>query len=146
MAFQMVDADDGNIAHGGNGLGRHDADQHAADQPRPGRHGNGGKVIERDARRVQRFFHHMVDVVQMRAGGNFGHNAAIGFMLLLAEDEIGQNLPPARHDGDGGLITAGFNPQHDVCSGGRHADADPFFLLIPVYRKQDFDSKVCFYT
>ena len=46
----------------------------------------------------------------MRASGDFGNDAAVGFVDVdLGDDGVTQNLRAVLHDGRGGFITTGFD-------------------------------------
>jgi len=85
MALEVIDGIKGNIPAKGDGLGRHRAHQHPADQPRPAGGGHRLEIPHPKAGFGQRPVHHLVDPRKMRPGGHFGYNPAMpGVILDLA--------------------------------------------------------------
>ena len=113
MGFQMIDGDKGEAARRRQGLSRHHADQHAADQPWSRRGGDGVDAVPADARLVEGRLHDAADLVQMRAGRDLRHHAGEGLVVgQLLMHHVGQHLAPVAHHGGGGLVTAGFDTQN----------------------------------
>ena len=117
MGLQMIDRDERLAACQRQRLGRGQPDHDPADQPRPGRCGDGVDIAERQMRRRQRLFDQGVQGLDMGAGRDLGHDPAIGGMLVhLAEHDIGQDLAWARrratHDRHCGFVAAGLDPKH----------------------------------
>ena len=117
VALQMVDRDQGNAAHQGNRLCRHQADNHAADEPWAGGGGDRVYVVPAAVCLGKCVVDHVVKMGDMGARGDFRHHAAIGFMgLVLGPDRIGEDgataLPVAPHDGGGGLVAGRFDAEH----------------------------------
>ena len=119
VAFEMIDGDEGLVVGEGQRLGGHDADHHAADQPRPAGRGDGVEIGQPDARFVERLGDQPVDPLQMRPRGDLRHHTAEPPMFgELAVDRVGQDpadrLGPGRalDHGDGRLVAARFDAQH----------------------------------
>ena len=92
MAFQVVDGDEGQAVHGGDRLGRHDADDHAADQPRPAGRGDAAE-IEAEARFGHGAGDQPVEVFQMGTRRDFRNDAADRAVVgELRQHEIGENF------------------------------------------------------
>ena len=77
----MVDGDEGQVAHGGDGLGRHDADDHAADQARPAGRGDAVQLIEGQAGIGHGAGDQPVEMFQMGTRRDFRDDAAIGTVV-----------------------------------------------------------------
>ena len=97
----------------GNRFCRRDADQHAADQPWPGRRRNAGEGVKIEPGLFHCGGNDAVQNRDMGAGSDLGHDAAVGRVVLdLAEHDIGQNLRPCirgsaqAHDSGRGFVAA----------------------------------------
>lgn len=117
MGFQVIDGDKRQAPRGGQGLGGHHADQHAADQPGPSRGGDGIDPVPAVSGFGCGLFQggrdYGVDLIQMGTGRDLGHHAGEGLMVgQLLMDDVRQNLAPVRYNGGGGFVTAGFNAQN----------------------------------
>ena len=54
------------------------------------------------------------DDLHVRARGDLGYDAAVnGVQVSLGKDLIGQHLAPVAHEGDGRLVTGGFNRKNN---------------------------------
>ncbi len=123
MGFQMIDGDERQFPRRRQGLARHHADQHPADQARARRGGDGIDPVPADARLRQGRFDHRVDLIQMGAGRDLGHNPGEGLVLgQLLMNHVGQHLASVADDGGGGFVTTGFDAQNS------HVDKDGQFL------------------
>ncbi len=110
VAFEMIDGDERNFMHRRDHLGRHDAHEHAADQTwtRGGAHGI--EIGKAHAGLGHGFCDEAVEMGEMGARGDLGHDAAEDRMLLhLAEHGVREHLAASVDDGGGGLVTAGFD-------------------------------------
>ena len=113
MGLQMIDRDEGQASRGGQRLCRHHADQHAADQARPGGRRDGVQIVPADARLLHRPGDHRIDLIQVGAGRHLGHHAGEGLVVgQLLMDDVGQHRARVRHDGGGGFVTTGFDPEN----------------------------------
>ena len=71
--------------------------------------GHGIDIVKCEVCVIQRFFHYMVDMIKMRARGDFRHHTTIGLVLVyLRQHHVGENLAFVGDDGGCGFITAGF--------------------------------------
>ena len=90
VRFQVVDREKGPAARKRHRLRRGRAHQQAADQAGPGGGGDAVQVGEAEAGLRHRLAHQRVQAVEMGAGRDFGHDAAIGRMLAgLGEQALG---------------------------------------------------------
>jgi hypothetical protein len=90
---QVIDPDQGFAKPQRQPLGRHDAGQNPADQPRPRRDGDRIDGPKRDTGRLQRGLHRAVQALGMGAGGDLRDDAAIlGMKLRLADHDRRQDL------------------------------------------------------
>ena len=114
VAFQVVDGDEGQVAHGGDGLGGHDADDHAADQARPAGRGDAVQLVEGQAGIGHGAGDQAVEMFQMGTRRDFRDDAAIGAMVgKLGQHDIGQDLPPVGDHGGGRLVATRFDTEND---------------------------------
>ncbi len=89
MAFKVVYRQQGLVARHRQRLGRHQADDHPADQPRPGGGRHRIAIGQRHARLAQHPFHQRGEPFGMGARSDFGHHAAIGRVFcILAGDGL----------------------------------------------------------
>ena len=123
MALQMIDAVKRRAAGQRQCLAGCQADQHTADQPRSGGGGNGIHLFQFASGLGQRVGNQPVEMVDMRARGQFRHHAAIGRMQLnLAQHHIRQNIAAhttglgivrrQAHNGGSGLVATGLKAQN----------------------------------
>ena len=68
--------------NGGDGLGRHYPDQDTANQARSSSTGDGVEFSELFTGRCHRAGNDRVNVLEVRAGGNFRNYAAVGLVFL----------------------------------------------------------------
>jgi hypothetical protein len=116
VAFEVVDGDERPLRDGGDGLGHGDADHDAADQAGPAGGGDAIEVGEAQVGAPHRLGDQAVEVVEMAAGGDLRHDAAIGTVLVeLRQHDLGQHLPPVVHHRRCRFIAARFDPQNDHC-------------------------------
>lgn len=123
VPFQVIDTDERQAARRRNAFGRHQTDNDAANQARPRCDGNTIKLAPVDIGLFQGVFYQPVEVLDMGASGDFGHNTTKSAMRLdLGKNGIGQDfaacLALARcgmraHNGGGGFVAACFNAQYD---------------------------------
>ncbi len=113
MAFEMIDRQQRQPARRREALGRHQADNDAADQAGAGGCRHTVEIVPADARFVHRLGDQPVEMLDMGAGGDFRHNAAKGRMFGdLRENDVGENFAPgvracaAAHDGGSRLVAA----------------------------------------
>ncbi len=116
VALQMIDRDEGKPARPGDRLRGQRAHHDATDQARPAGGGDAVEVAEADAGIRHRARDQPVEMVEMAAGGDLGHDAAEGAMLVeLREHAVRQDRAAAvgvpAHDGRGRLVAGGLKPQ-----------------------------------
>lgn len=87
MAFEVVDGDEGDFLGGGNGFARHHADHDAADQPWAAGGGDAVELFKFEFCFVHGGLDEGVKVIDVGARGEFGYDAAKGFVLF----ELGEN-------------------------------------------------------
>ena len=93
----------------GQPLGKVDAHQHRADEPRRKRHGHGVHVGHRHAGVGQRLVNGGADILRM-AAGDLRHNAAVERLLFDAGgDDVGDDLPPILHNRRRGFVAGGLD-------------------------------------
>ncbi len=118
---QMVDADHRQAGGGTQRLGRHQPGQDAADQPRPGRNGNGVQVHERQPGLVQSLRNAGVETFDMRTRRDFGDDPAKGRMqpgLALHHGRQDVAAAAARpHDRGRGIVAAAFDAKDSQAGG-----------------------------
>ena len=94
----------------GQPLGKVDAHQHRADEPRRKRHGHGVHVGHRHAGVGQRLVNGGADILRMAAAGDLRHNAAVERLLFDAGgDDVGDDLPPILHNRRRGFVAGGLD-------------------------------------
>jgi hypothetical protein len=102
----------GQAAREGDGLARHRADQQSADQARADRGRDGVDPVQADPGRVERVADHRVAMVEMGARGDLGDDAAMDRVkVALGQHDAGQDAAIAAHDGGGGFVAAGLDPE-----------------------------------
>ena len=110
VGFQMVDGEIGLARRNGRTLGKAGADQQAADETRAGGGGDGAEIGKAKLGFLQRIGDQGGQGGEMRAGGDFRHDAAeSGVVGDLAQHAFGQNGAVRRQDRGGGLIAGAFN-------------------------------------
>ena len=85
MAFQVVDGEEGQGVDGGDRLRHHHADDHPADQPRPGGGGDAVEVRETEAGLRHGVRDQPVQVLEVGARRDLGHHAAEGWWSSSCE-------------------------------------------------------------
>ena len=109
MTADMVHRDERHIERKRDGLGEVHADEHRADEARGVGHGDGVNVLPRYPRRADRLLGEDGDGLDMAAGGDLRHDAAVdGVQIRLGKNLVGQDVPTVFHDGDRGLVAGGF--------------------------------------
>ncbi len=117
MCLKVIDCNQRLASRQRQRLGRRQPHHDAADQSRAGGGGDGIEVIQRcTLRRRQRLLYDAVQPLDMGAGRDLRHHAAIGAMgVELAEHDVGQDhARPGRSapdDGAGRFVAAGLDPQ-----------------------------------
>ena len=110
MPADMVHRDERHAEAVGRGLGKVDADEHRADQPRRVGDGDGVDVLPGQVRLVKRRIRQGVDGLDVLARGKLGHDAAVEPVQGdLRRDAVGQDGSSVLHDGDGSLVAGGFH-------------------------------------
>ena len=107
MAFQVVDADQGDSLGQGNAFGRIDPDQEAPGQARPVSDGDGVYFIPANPGGNQSILDNGPNGQDVLAGGDFGKNPAITPVNIdLGGDDIGADVEAVLDHG-GGIHLAG---------------------------------------
>ena len=110
MAPDVVHGNERNTQSEGRAFGEIDPNQHRADEAGGVGAGHGVDVGAGDVRRVQSALGQKGDDLQMAAGGDLGHHAAVDrVQVRLGEDLVRQHPAAVLHQGDGGLVAGGFN-------------------------------------
>ena len=113
MGLQVVDRQQRQPVDRSDGARRGQAYDQAADQARAG-----GRRDRRQLREGEPGLGHdprdqPIEDLDMGARGDLGHHAAERRVLLeLAVERFGQHRPVATHQGHGGLVAAGLDPEH----------------------------------
>ena len=106
----MVDGHQGHVQGKGGGFGEVHPHQHRPDEPRRVGDGHRVNVPPGDARLDQGLVREARDGLNVLAGGNLRHHAAIdGVHVRLGGDGVGQNRPPVSHHRHGGFVTGGLH-------------------------------------
>ena len=114
MAAHMVHRDERHPECERGGLGKVHTDEQRADEPRRAGDGHGVNVAAGQAGHRQRAVGQLGDDLHVRTRGDLGHDAAVnGVQIGLGKDLIGQHLAPVAHEGDGRLVTGGFNRKNN---------------------------------
>ena len=93
MGFEMIDRDERTGRRKGQSLGGGQADDDAADQAGSGRRRHAVELADRHFRALQGLGDDGVDGIDMGAGRDFRHDAAIdGMLLRLRQDHVGQDM------------------------------------------------------
>ena len=122
MTLQMVDGDQRQAPRQGDRLAETQPDHDAADQSRPGGGGNAVQGVIAEPRLVHGQPDDAVDHLDMAAGRDLGHDAAIGRVIVnLAVHHRGQDrrlaLRRQAHHRGGGLVAAGLEAEHGERTG-----------------------------
>ena len=100
--------------HRGDGLGRDQPDQQAADQTRPGGRGDPGELGKGQTGFRHDALDQTVEDLDVRPRRDLRHHAAVGGMARqLAVQRLGAHPPPGVDQGDPGLVAAGLDAEHD---------------------------------
>ena len=114
VAAHMVHRDERHAERERGGLGKVHADEQRADEPRRAGDGHGVDVTAGQTGHCQRAVGQLGDDLHVRARGDLGYDAAVnGVQVSLGKDLIGQHLAPVAHNGDGRLVTGGFNRKNN---------------------------------
>jgi hypothetical protein len=118
MAFEVVDREEGQAARGGDALRRHHADDHAADQARPRRRRDAVEIAEPESGLLERAPDDAVDRLQMGAGRDLWHDAAVGAVFLqLGIDDVRADGARIVDDRRRGLVAARLDAENDHGAG-----------------------------
>ena len=113
VAADVVDGYERHAEPEGEALRKVDADEQRADEPGRERDGDGVYVGAGQPRDGERAVRELVDDLDVAAGGNLGHDAAVhGVEVGLGEDLVGQHFAAVADKGDGGFVTGGFNGEN----------------------------------
>lgn len=94
----------------GQPLGKVDAYQHRADQPRRKGHGHGVHIFHRHVGVGQRLVHGDADILGMAAAGDLRHHAAVqGLLFHAGGDHVRDDFAAILHDRRRRLIAGRFN-------------------------------------
>ena len=110
MPFQMINGDKRLIQRDRQGFGRHNADNHAADEPRPWRRSNSVYIFQRQPGFGKALFQNTVNMIQMRTGGYFGNNTAKRLMFFLRQQRFAKNFLFIVYQRRRRFITTAFYP------------------------------------
>ncbi len=100
--------------HGGDRLGRHDADDDAADQAGTAGGGDAGELAPADARLPHRAGDQSIEVLQMGARGDLRHHAAIRAMFLeLRQHEVAEDAPVGGDNRRRRLVATRLDAEND---------------------------------
>ena len=118
MRFEVVDRDQRLVVDQRDGLGGGQPDDHAADQAGSGGRRNAVELAIAAAGLFHRLRDHMVQHLDMGAGGDLRHHAAeVGVFADLRQHDIGQDLAAAVGGAldhrRGGLVAGRFDAEHD---------------------------------
>ena len=109
----MVDREKRQFPRQGDRLSRHHPDDDAADQAGPPRGGDPRQIVEADPGLPEGVGDQLVQMVEMRAGGDFRHDAAIGLVQAdLAQDQVRPDAPVGIDDRGGGFVAACLDSEH----------------------------------
>ena len=124
VTLQVVHGDERFIQRQGHGLAEGERHHHTADEPGASGGGDAGEGGGRNTGLRQGPLNDAVDDLDVGAGRDLRHHAAIGRMLVdLAANDVGDNLGAAvgtqAHDRRGGLVAARFEAKD--CKGNGHS-------------------------
>ena len=116
MRLQVIHRDKRLAERQRDAFSGHQADQDAADQAGPRRRGDAVDVAGRDSRPLEGARDQGVEDLDMGAGGDLRHHAAVGGMGGdLAHQLVGENFAaavrPQPHDRRRGLVAGRFNAE-----------------------------------
>jgi hydroxymethylbilane synthase len=136
MALEMIYRQQRLAGGAGKRLGRHQSDDQAADQAGPGGRGDCIDIVERHLGSMERLFHQPIQGLDMGAGGDFRHHAAIGAVFLeLGKHHVRKDFAAAIRmacdNGRGGFVAACFNAED--AKKGRHGPSLIAMPAKPVY-------------
>jgi hypothetical protein len=119
VRLQMVDREQGLVGHQRQGLGGDEPHQQPADQPRPRRHGDAVEVGEAGLGPFEGPGHQTVQHLHMGAGGDLGHDPAIGGVLgdlaqHLVRADRGHPLGIDRDHRRRGLVAGRLDAEHGL--------------------------------
>jgi hypothetical protein len=115
MTLEVIHADERDALTLRQTLRGHEPHDERADQSRPIRHGDRRNIRPSHVSFFKGFFNEWNQRDGVIATGDFGNNAPVRLMLeILACRNDGMNPAAAFDDGDGGVITAGFNGKHTI--------------------------------
>ncbi len=111
MALQMIDRRERQLLPCRERLGRGEPHQQRADQPRTLRSGDQSDVVKVDAGFGERLRDHQVDQLQMMAGGDLGHDAAVAVVHALRGDHVRARVSVRVEDRCAGVVAAALQGQ-----------------------------------
>ena len=113
MPPHMVDGDQRHAQRIGGGLGKADAHQHRADQPRRVGDSHSVDVLLRQPCVGECLVRQGSDGLHMLAGGDLRHHAAVqGVHVRLRQYGVGQHLPSVPHHRHSRFVAGGFKSQY----------------------------------
>src|SRR5262252_9319798 len=114
MPFQVIDGLEWKAAGEGDGPGRRKAHQERSDEPRPGRGSYNIYIVKPEPGSGQSGLEGSREIFQMRPRRDLRHHAAVqGVRVHLRGDHVGENAALSVHDGDGRLVTGGFDAEDE---------------------------------
>jgi hypothetical protein len=112
MPVEVVHRHERQLTGGGKCLGRREAHQQSADQPRPVRNGHRVDVVETSARAFEGVGRDGIHQLEVVARGDLRHNPAIaGVQQPLRRDHVGRDLSFGAHDGGAGVVATRLDPE-----------------------------------
>ena len=95
------------------------SDHHSADQPRAGRRRDSVDVANRHPGLGKHLFNQPGQDLDMGAGGNLRHHAAVGLVgAVLADYGLRQDAPVAGDERDSTVVAGRFKAQNNHFAGG----------------------------
>ena len=114
MPLEMVDAEQRNAACEGEGLRGREADEQRPDQARPRRGRDEPDFGQSHSGLRERLLEHRGQVLQMRAGRQLRHDAAVARVRPhLRGDDVGSDRPVVAEYGHRGLVAGGLDAEDD---------------------------------
>jgi len=114
MRLQVVDGKERLAVHERDGFGHGRTDDDAADQARPRGRGDGGQIGIADLRLGHGAGDQPVEMLEMRAGGDFRHHPAIGAVFFqLRQHDFAAHPPRIVHHGSRRLVATRLDAEND---------------------------------
>ena len=118
VAVQVVHRNEREPARGGERLGRRQAHQQRADQPRPARDGDGLDLLELRLGLLERLGEHRSDQLEVPTRGDLGDDAAVACVQRgLRGNDVRADAPVSCDERDGRLVARGLDPQNHPNTG-----------------------------